>query len=60
MSILTASCDLVEATYDLLDNRKIVGALFVDLKKAFDTIDHNLLLNKPEAYGISGVAIVKS
>lgn len=57
LSTLTASCDLVESIYEALDERNIVGALFVDLKKAFDTIDHNLLLKKLEMNGIRGVAL---
>lgn len=56
LSTLSASCNLVDDIYDSLDKRELVGALFIDLKKAFDTIDHRLLLEKLETYGIRGVA----
>ena len=35
-----------------MDNGLLTGAVFIDLKKAFDTIDHHFLVNKLQRYGI--------
>ena len=35
-----------------IDNGLINGVIFIDLKKAFDTIDHKILLRKLASYGI--------
>ena len=36
-----------------IDNKGLAGALLMDLSRAFDSLDHNLLLAKLNADGIS-------
>ena len=36
-----------------MDNDEITGLIFVDFRKAFDVINHNLLLKKLSVYGAS-------
>ena len=42
---------LLEEWKKHLDNKKFVGAVLMDLSKAFDCIPHDLLIAKMEAYG---------
>ena len=56
--IKTHSCytPLLQMTEDWknsIDNREAVATVAVDLSKAFDAINHRLLLAKRKAYGFS-------
>ena len=39
-----------------LDNSKFACGVFIDLQKAFDTVNNDILLSKLSHYGIRGVA----
>ena len=51
-----ALLSIVEIIQSHLDKNGFCAGVFVDLKKVFDTIDHHILLQKLEHYGIRGVA----
>ena len=51
-----AVVDVVSKITKTLENKKIPCCIFLDFAKAFDTIDHTILLKKLEHYGIRGVA----
>ena len=47
---------IVESIQKQLDAGNYTAGVFIDLKKAFDTVDHKILLEKLDYYGIRGVA----
>ncbi len=50
-----AALKLVDDITTGIDNRKTAAAIFIDLSKAFDTIDHNILSDKLSAYSVRGI-----
>ena len=45
---------LIDKIHTSLDNGDIAITILLDLKKAFDTVNHQILLQKLNAYGIRG------
>ncbi len=56
MSTSLAIIELVEEITNSLDNHEATVGVFIDLKKAFDTVDHSILIEKLYHYGIRGTA----
>ena len=46
-----AILDIVNAIQTNMDKCLFLGGIFIDLKKAFDTVDHKMLLRKLDHYG---------
>ena len=55
-STYMALMNLVENICESIDKKKYVMGIFIDLKKAFDTNDHTILLDKLYHYGIRGIS----
>ena len=53
----TANLELVDTLLQTLDSGKLPISIYLDLSKAFDTLDHTILINKLKHFGISGTPL---
>ena len=51
-----AIINLIDNIESAIDNKQFICGVFIDLQKAFDRDDHNILLEKIQHYGIRGIA----
>ena len=56
-STATGLSDCTNEWYMNIDKKMFNLVVFIDLKKAFDTVDHGVLLKKLKSYGIKGQAL---
>ena len=56
-STAQALLNIAQKIMDALDKGNYACGVFIDLQKAFDTVDHEILLKKLSHYGICGTAL---
>ena len=53
-STAMALLETVDHISEAMENKKTTVGVFIDLSKAFDTVDHKILLQKLENFGLRG------
>ena len=54
---LTSLLNITDSWFSNVDKHRINISVFLDLKKAFDTVDHGILLAKLTKYGVAGTSL---
>ena len=52
-----ASVRFVDTLVQQMDNFNIPISILIDLSKAFDTLDYNIMLSKLRHYGVTGIEL---
>ena len=53
-----AVTELIDRVLLDIDNKQVPLAVFMDLSKTFDTLDHKILIDKLHHYGIGGISLM--
>ena len=51
-----AVTDVITTAYDIISANLHTELVFLNIKKAFDSVNHDILIQKLEHYGIRGIA----
>ena len=57
-STIDSAVTLVDKIFKAMNDREVTVATFIDLSKAFDTVNHSILLKKLEYLGVKGLTLL--